>query len=98
MDAIRVMNLEQIKNIPSDRVVTHARDVVYFKPQKEDPNLVRITTGGILIAYPDELITRTADLTVSKILWNSVLSTDDARYATRTRHSKFLPWDTARQV
>ena len=32
--------------------------------------------------YPDELTTRTADLTVSKILWNSVLSTDDARYAT----------------
>ena len=28
------------------------------------------------------MTTRTADLTVSKILWNSVLSTDNARYAT----------------
>ena len=35
-----------------------------------------------MIAYPDELTTRTADLTVSKILWNSVLSTDNARCAT----------------
>ena len=53
-----------------------------FRPQKEDRNRVRITAGGNLIAYPDELTTRTADHTVSKILWNSVLSTDDARYAT----------------
>ena len=63
-------------------MVTYARVVVDFRPQKEDPNRVRITAGGNLIAYPDELTTRTADLTVSKILWNSVLSTDDAKYAT----------------
>ena len=78
MDAIRVINLEQIKNILADRVVTYVRVVVDFKPEKEDPNRVRITAGGNLIAYSDELMTRTADLTVSKILWNSVLSTDDA--------------------
>merc|ERR1711966_38991 len=82
LDAIRVMTLEEIKKIPPDRVVTYARVVVDFRPQKEDPNRVRITTGGNLIAYPDELTTRTADLTVSKILWNSVLSTAGARYAT----------------
>ena len=82
MDAIRVMNLEQIKNNPVDRVVTYARVVVDFRPHKEDPNRVRITAGGNLIAYPDKLTTRTSDFTVSKILWNSVLSTDDARYAT----------------
>ena len=82
MDAIRVMNLEQIKNNPVDRVVTYARVVVDFRPHKEDPNRVRITAGGNLITYPDKLTTRTSDFTVSKILWNSVLSTDDARYAT----------------
>ena len=65
MDAIRVMDLEQITNIPADRVVTYASVVMDFRPQKEDPNRVRITTGGNLIAYPDELTTRTADLTVS---------------------------------
>ena len=66
MDAIRVMTLEEIKNIPADRVVTYARVVVDFRPQKEDPNRVRITAGGNLIAYSDKLTTRTADLTVSK--------------------------------
>ena len=69
-------------DLPPDRVVTYARVAVDFRPQKEDPNRVRITAEGNLIAYPDELTMRTADLTVSKILWNSVLSTDDAKYAT----------------
>ena len=68
LDAIRVMTLEEIKNIPADRVVTYARVVVDFRPQKEDPNRMRITAGGNSAAYPDELTTRTADPTVSKIL------------------------------
>ena len=37
--------------------------------------------GGNLIKHPGELTTRTADLTTSKLLWNSVISTDDARLA-----------------
>jgi hypothetical protein len=37
--------------------------------------------GGNLIEYPYELTTRTADLTTSKILWNSVISTPGARFA-----------------
>ena len=82
MNALHIMNLEEIKLIPKDSIVTYARIVVDFRPQKKDPNRVRITAGGNLIAYPDELTTRTADLTCSKILWNSVLSTKDAKYAT----------------
>ena len=38
--------------------------------------------GGNLIDYPYELTTRTADLTTSKVMWNSVISTPGARYAT----------------
>ena len=41
---------------------------------------MRITEGGNLIEYPGELTTRTADLTTSKILWNSVLSTEGAKF------------------
>ena len=51
------MTLEEIKNISADRVVTYARVVVGFRPQKEDPNRVQITAEGNLIAYPDELTT-----------------------------------------
>ena len=81
MDAIHVMDFDQMRNIPIDRVVTYARIDVDFRPQKKDPNRVRITAGGHLIACPDELTTRTADLTCSKILWNSVLGTGDAKHA-----------------
>ncbi len=50
-------------------------------PQKEDPNRVCITVGGNLINYPFELTTCTADMVSSKIPWNSVISTKDARFA-----------------
>jgi hypothetical protein len=36
--------------------------------------------GGNLINYPGELTIKTADLTTSKLMWNSVLSTKGARY------------------
>ena len=74
------MTHEEIKLIPKDRTVTYGRVVVDYRPQKKDPNRVRITAGGNLIQYPGELTTRTADLTTSKLLWNSVLSTEEARF------------------
>ena len=42
--------------------------------------LMLVTAGGNLINYPGELTTRTADLSTTKILWNSVISTLGARY------------------
>lgn len=79
-NCVFVMSPEDIPNIPKDRVVTYASIAVDYRPQKEDPNRVRITAGGNLIKYPHELTTRTADLTTSKILWNSVVSTEGARF------------------
>ena len=60
--------------------ITYAWVVVDFRPQKEDLNRVRITAGGNLIKYAGELTTRTADLTTAKMLWNSVISTDGAKF------------------
>ncbi len=74
------MTHEQILQISNDRTVTYTRIVVDYRPQKADPNCVQLTAGGNLIEYPGELTTRTADLTTTKMLWNSVISTDDARY------------------
>jgi hypothetical protein len=70
-----------IFKIPQDRTVTYTRTVIDHCPQKEDPNRVCITVGGNLIDYLFELTTRTADMVSSKILWNSVISTKDARFA-----------------
>ena len=79
-NTVFILGHDEIKNIPKDRVVTYGRIVIDYRPQKDDPNRVRITAGGNLISYPGELTTRTADLTTSKVLWNSVLSTKDAKY------------------
>ena len=79
-NAIFVMTHKEIRHIPTDRTITYARVVVDFRPQKADPHRIRITAGGNLINYPGELTTRTADLTTSKLMWNSVLSTDNAKY------------------
>jgi hypothetical protein len=70
-----------ICNIPSNRTVTYAQILINHCPQKEDPNRVRITVGGNLINYLFELTTCTADMVSSKILWNSVISTKDVRFA-----------------
>ena len=79
-DSIFVMTHAQIPRIPYDRTVTYTRIVVDYRPQKADPNRVRLTAGGNLLDYPGELTTRTADLTTTKMVWNSVISTNDARY------------------
>ena len=73
---------QEINAIPKDRTITYARIVVDYRAQKDNPNRVRITVGGNLMDYPGELTTRTADQTMTKFLWNSVISTDWARYMT----------------
>ena len=75
------MSHEDIRDIPTDKTVTYARVVVDYRPQKADPNSVRLTIGVNLLNVPGEHSTTTSDLTTSKILWNSVLSTKYARFA-----------------
>ena len=76
------MNHQHIKEmLDKGKKPTCARIVVDFRPQKEDPNRVRITVGGNLIKYPGEVTTRAADLTSTKMMWNTVSSTEGARYS-----------------
>jgi hypothetical protein len=79
-NSIFVVTHDEIQTIPKNQTVTYARVVVDFRPQKADPHCIRITAGGNLINCPGELLTRTADLTTSKIMWNSILSTAGAKY------------------
>ena len=79
-NSIFVMSHDEIDNIPADWIVTYARIVVDFLPHKEDPNRVRMIAGGNLINYPGDLTNRTVDLITSKVLWNSVLSTEDSKF------------------
>ena len=75
------MNRAQIAKMYAEgKTPTYARIVVDLRQQKSDPNRVRITAGGNLIKCPGKLTTRTTDITITKIIWNSVISTEGARY------------------
>ena len=80
-ETVKSMTWKEINQIPADETVTYTIIVVDYRAQKKDPNRVIITAGVNLIKYPYELTTRTADLTTSNIMWNSVISTPGARFA-----------------
>ena len=75
------MSHDEICGILLDKIVTYARIVVDHRPLKSDPNGVRLTVGFNIFNVPGDLSTTTSDLTTSKILWNSVLSTKYACFA-----------------
>ncbi len=79
-NAMFVMDPKDIPNISADRTVTYANVVVDFSPQKEDLHCIHITAGGNLINYLGKLTMQTADITTSKLHWNSMLSTQKAKY------------------
>ena len=66
--------------MPRNKRATYARMVVDVRPEKEDPNRVRITAGGDRLDYYGETSTETASLETAKILINSVLSTKNAKF------------------
>ena len=72
------------KEIPKNRWrdITYGRIVVAYRPQKSEPNRSRLTVGGDRINYPFDVSTPTADLPTIKMLWNSVLSTPNAKFIT----------------
>jgi hypothetical protein len=68
--------------VPPERLrdITYARICANYRPEKADPNRIRITLGGNLVHYPGDVGTRTADLLTVKLLLNSVISTPGARF------------------
>ena len=70
------------EEIPQDRRkdVTYAKFCCNERPEKADPNRVRITVGGDRINYPFDVGTPTADMLLVKLLFNSVISTPGAKF------------------
>ena len=58
------------------------RLIVTDRPQKANPRRVGITVGGDRLNYPFDISTRTAGLSTAKILFNSVVSTPNAKFCT----------------
>jgi hypothetical protein len=69
------------EDVPEDST----KDVTYgslscdIKPNKEEGNQTRLTMGGDRINYPDDCGTPTADMTLFKILVNSIISTPNVK-------------------
>jgi hypothetical protein len=70
----------QAAEIQKERTVTFGRLVCDIRPQKAEQHRVRLTVGGDRIDYPGETATKNVDLTTSKCMWNSTISTPHARY------------------
>ena len=71
-------------DIPADRKgdVTYIGYVASYRPEKEDPNRLRMVVGGDRVNYPGDVGTPTAELLTIKLLVNSVISTKNAKMLT----------------
>ncbi|KAI2502114.1 Reverse transcriptase (RNA-dependent DNA polymerase) [Fragilaria crotonensis] len=76
--------------IPDGRIATYLRVVVALRPKKANPRRVRWTVGGDKIDYPFDVSTKTADLTTAKLLFNSVLSTPNAKFMATDLKDSYL--------
>ena len=70
------------RKTPAGRTATYLRTVCADRPEKVEERRVRHTIGGDRIDYPGNKSTKTADMTTVKILANSVMSTNQARFMT----------------
>ncbi len=67
--------------VPKDRakVITYGSFRCNLKPNKTETHHMRLTAGGDRVNYPGDAGTPTADMTLFKILLNSIISTKGAR-------------------
>jgi hypothetical protein len=80
-DAMFVMTHDDINHaLKAGKKFTYCNPAVDHRPQKEDPNRIRLTAGGNLIQCDEELPVPTAGLETAKLHWNSVVSTAMAKY------------------
>ena len=71
-NAMFVMNHDDIQKIlKAGKKFTYANPVVDHRPQKEDPNRIRIVAGGNLIDSTGELSVPTANIDTSKLHWKA---------------------------
>ncbi len=81
MNAMFVMMHDKIRHaLAAKKFFTYANPAVDYCLQKYDPHQIKITAGGNLINYKGDASIRTANLDNMKLHWNSVASTDKARY------------------
>ena len=61
--------------VPAGRTVAYGRIIAEILPQKAETHFTQLNVGGNLIKLPGGVITPTAYLATSKLVFKSVLST-----------------------
>ena len=79
-NTVEFMTPDEVQHIPKTKTITYARITADYREEKADPYRIRITVGGNLITYPGPTTSTTADMTTSKLLWNSVILTPDSHF------------------
>ncbi len=89
-NAFFFLSYDKIRHIPKDRTITYACIAIDHWLQKDDLNRVCITVGKNLIDYPHKLMTQTADMVSSKIMWNSIISKLNSKFSGSNIKSMYL--------
>ena len=71
------INREQV---PNNKTATYAQGVVNTRPEKEEVNRTRITAGGDRLEFQGDTSTETVGLETAKMVFNSVVSTPEAKF------------------
>ena len=84
MEGTNTFHPIRYENMPLDRrkEIAFSKVVCTFRPDKADPNCTHITIAGQNIKYPGDIGTKTASLDLVKLLLNSVLSHQGAKFVT----------------
>ena len=87
---IDTMRVTSKSKIPMDRNVTYANFVCDLRPNKPETHRVRMCVGGDRLSYPESPSSPAAGLTDVKLLINSTISTEGARFATCDKKDFYL--------
>jgi hypothetical protein len=85
--------------VPKERAkdVTYGLITTLIRPEKiDEPNRTRLVAGGDRVHYPGDAGTPTADLLTVKLLLNSIISTENARFMTMDIKDFYLNTPMAR--
>ena len=69
--------------VPSGRIATYINPVCDYGPKKDDPHRVPMIVGGDKLPYPNDVSSPAAGLTDAKLIFNSTVSTDNAKFMSK---------------
>ena len=86
----KTMKPVTLHQIPKDCKITYGTMVCDYRPLKSEPNRCRLVVGGDRHTHENEMAVPAANLLEAKIIFNSTISTPNARFCTMDIKDFFL--------